>query len=134
MQIINHQRDAAVSVGELRQHPVDHRRPVEVGCRCRQFRAAVCTGGVTDPVEQGQPELLGVVLIALHLHEGEPARLARPVRPRAQQRRLPAAGRGRDDRHLPRRRAIQGSEKITPVDQPGELLEPPSQACLDIYA
>ena len=93
--------------------------PVEVGCRCWQFRAAVCTGGVTDRAEQGQPELLGVVLVALHLHEGEPARLARPAGPGAQQRRLPAAGRGRDDRHLARRRAIQGSEKITPVDQPG---------------
>src|SRR6202030_2860726 len=28
-------------------------------------------------------------------------------------------GRGRDDRYLARRRAIQSSEKITPVDQPG---------------
>ena len=79
----------------------------------------LCTGGVTDRVEQGQPELLGVLLVALHLHDGEPARLARTAGPGAQQRRLPAAGRSRDDRHLPRRRAIQGSDKITPVDQPG---------------
>ena len=79
----------------------------------------VVPGSVTDRVEQGQPELLGVLLVALHLHDGEPVRLTRPVGPGAQQRRLPAAGRSRDDRHLPRRRAIQGSEKITPVDQPG---------------
>ena len=85
MEIINHQRDAAVSVGELRQHPVGHRRCVEVRRRWRRFRAAVCTGGVTDRVEQGQPELLGVVLVALHLHEGEPVRLARPAGPGAQQ-------------------------------------------------
>src|SRR5207342_2579981 len=52
-------------------------------------------------------------------HEGEPARLTRSAGPGAQQRRLPAARRGRDDRHLARRRAIQGSNKITPVDQPG---------------
>jgi hypothetical protein len=74
---------------------------------------------VTDRVEQGQPELLGVVLIALHLHDGEPVLLPRTVGPRAQQARLPAASRSRDDRHLPRRRAIQGSYKITPVNQPG---------------
>jgi hypothetical protein len=40
---------------------------------------------VTDRVEQGQPELVGVVLVALHLHEGEPVRLARAAGPGAQQ-------------------------------------------------
>jgi hypothetical protein len=73
---------------------------------------------VTDRVEHGQPELLGVVLVALHPQYGEPARLSRTVGPGAQQRRLPAAGRRRDDRHLPRRRAIQGRDKISPVYQP----------------
>jgi hypothetical protein len=73
---------------------------------------------VTGRVEQGKPELLGVLLVALHLQHGEPARLPRTVGPGAQQARLPAAGRSRDDRHLPCRRAIQGSEKIAPVDQP----------------
>jgi hypothetical protein len=28
---------------------------------------------VTDCVEQGQPELLGVLLVTLHLQHGEPA-------------------------------------------------------------
>src|SRR6266702_2594892 len=50
---------------------------------------------------------------------GELVRLPRTVGPRAQQTCLPAAGRSRDDCHPPRRRAIQGSYKITPVDQPG---------------
>src|SRR5258708_27308418 len=72
-----------------------------------------------DRAEQGKPELLGVLLIALHLDDGEPTGLARTVCPGAQQRRLPAASGSRDDRHLPRRRAIQSGEKITPVDQPG---------------
>jgi hypothetical protein len=40
---------------------------------------------VTDRAEQGQPELLGVALVALHLHEGEPVRLARSAGPGAQQ-------------------------------------------------
>ena len=116
MEIINNQCDAAASIGELRQHPVDHRRRIEVGCRCWRFRAAGRSRSVADGVEQGKPELLGVLLAALHLQHGEPARLTRTFGPGAQQRRLPAAGRSRDDRHLPRRRAIQGSEKIAPVD------------------
>ena len=74
---------------------------------------------MTDRAEQGKPELLSVVLVALHLQHGESMRLTRTVGPRAQQRRLPTAGGSRDDRHLPRRRAIQRSKKITPVDQPG---------------
>ena len=119
MQIINNQRDVATSIGELRQHPVDHRRCIEVRRRCWRFRAAGWGAGLTDRVEQGKPELLGVVLVALHLHDGELVRLPRTVGPRAQQTCLPAAGRSRDDCHPPRRRAIQGSYKITPVNQPG---------------
>jgi hypothetical protein len=119
VQIVDHQRDAAASLGELRQHPVNHRWCIEVGCRSRRFRAAACAGGLTDRSEQGQPELLGVLLVAWHLQHGEPLWLPRTAGPRAQQRRLPAAGRSRDDRHLPRRGAIQGSDQITPIDQPG---------------
>ena len=102
VQIIDHQRDAAASVGELRQQPAGHRWRVEVRCPGRRFRAAVGTGGPPDRIEQGQPELLGVLLVALHLQHGEAARLRRTARPGAQQRRLTAAGRSRDDRHLPR--------------------------------
>ena len=119
MQIINNQRDVATSIGELRQHPVDHRRCIEVRCRCWRFCAAGWRAGLMDRVEQGQPELLGVVLVALHLQHSKSARLPGQAGPGAQQRRLPAAGRSRDDRHLPRRRVIQGSDKITPLDQPG---------------
>jgi hypothetical protein len=118
VQIINHQCDAAVSAGEFREHPVDHRPPIEVGCRRRWFRTAGRPGRSTNRAEQGQPKLLGILLIALHLHEGKPVPLTRTVGPGAQQRRLPAAGRRRDDRHPLRRRAIQSGEKITPVNQP----------------
>ena len=93
-------------------------RPLKSGVAAGGSARPVVAGGLTDRAEQGQPELLGVVLVALHLHDGEPVRLARTVGPGTQQRRLPAAGRSRDDRHLPRRRAIQSGEKITPVDQP----------------
>ena len=36
-----------------------------------------------DRAEQGQPELLGILLIALHLDDGKPTRLTRPAGPRA---------------------------------------------------
>jgi len=48
---------------------------------------------MTDRVEQRKPEKLGVLLVALDLHDGEPMRLTRTVSESAQQRRLPAAGR-----------------------------------------
>ena len=48
--------------------------------------------------------------------------LARPVGPGAQQRRLPAAGRRRDDRDLARRRAVQRGEQDRPGRSAGELL------------
>ena len=122
VQIINNQRDAAARTGELGQHPVHHRRRIEVRRRRRRSRAAGRGPNATDRVEQGQPELLGVLLIALHLQHREPVPLTLTVSPRAQQRRLPAARRSRDDRHLLRRRAIQRIEKIAPVDQPGSCV------------
>jgi hypothetical protein len=76
---------------------------------------------VTDRVEQSQPELLGAFLVTPHRHEGDPMFPIRMVCPRPQQRRLPAAGRSGDDRHLPRRRAIQSSKKIAASDKPGSV-------------
>jgi hypothetical protein len=118
VQIINHHCDAVASIREFGEHPVNHRLPVELGCRGWRFRAAGCPRSITDRAEQGQPEQLGILLIALHLHDSKPVPLTRLVGPSAQQRRLPAAGRSRDDCHLLRRRAIQSGKKITPVDQP----------------
>jgi hypothetical protein len=82
---------------------------------------------MTDRVEQGQPELLGIVLVALHLQHGELARLPRTAGPRAQQRRLPAASRSRDDRHLPRRRPVQTCHKIITSDQPRDVRATPTR-------
>ena len=61
MQIINNQRDVATSIGELRQHPVDHRRCIEVRCRWWRFCAAGWGAGLTDRVEQAEPELLASI-------------------------------------------------------------------------
>jgi ribosomal protein S30 len=67
--------------------------------------------------QHGEPELLGILLIAPHLHGGNPVALTRAGCPRTQQARFPAASGSRDDRHLPRRRAIKSYEKVTPIDQ-----------------
>jgi hypothetical protein len=101
MHVIDDQRDVAAGTSEVGQHPVDHRPLVELRCRGRQFRLAGGSGGMTDRAEQGKPELLGVLLVALHLQDGEPVPLTRTAGPGPQQRRLPAAGRRRDDRHPP---------------------------------
>jgi hypothetical protein len=71
------------------------------------------------------------VLVALHLQDREPVPLIRTAGPGAEQRRLPAAGRRRDDRHLLGRGAIQGREKIIPVDQPEGC--PSHQASVRIF-
>jgi hypothetical protein len=81
-----------------------------------RFRPA--GAGMTDSVKQGKPELLGVLLVASHLQDGEPTPLPLAVGPGAQQRRLSAADRSGDDRHPPLRCAIENGKKVTPVNQP----------------
>ena len=117
VKIINNQRDVATSIGELRQHPVDHRRRIEVRCRCLRFRAAAAVAD--GPRRAGRARTAGRRAGRVAPTARRAGAAARTVGPRAQQRRLPAASRSRDDRHLPGRRAIQGGEKIIPVDQPG---------------
>jgi len=118
VQIFDDQHDVATGVGELREHPVGDRPGIEFRCRDWRLRVAGRAAQTPDRVEQGKAEVLGVLLVALHLDYGELVRPIRPVRPRAQQRRLPAAGRSRDDRDPSCRRIIQGGEKITSIDQP----------------
>ncbi|MGF7235563.1 MAG: hypothetical protein ACQSGP_11510 [Frankia sp.] len=72
VQVINDQRQVDAIFGEFRQHPVDHGPRIEGGGRCRRFRVAARAGGLTDRVKQGQPETLGVLLVAPHLHDGGP--------------------------------------------------------------
>jgi hypothetical protein len=51
--------------------------------------------------------------------EGDAAILARPARPRAQQRRLPGAGSRGDNRDLLAGGPVLGGYQIVPEDQPG---------------
>ena len=80
MQVVDDQ-DHAATVGELREDAVDHRPPSKSG---------VADGGVrtghrrlSDRAEQGEPELLGVLLVARDLHDGERVRLARSAHVRS---------------------------------------------------
>jgi hypothetical protein len=104
--------DVDGSIGELRQHSVNHRLGVEIRRRGWRFRTAGDARGLTDRAEQGKPESLSVLPIALYLDDGEPVRLPRTVSPGTQERRLAAPGWRRVDRDLTRRRAIESGEKV----------------------
>jgi hypothetical protein len=79
MEIINDQRDTAETIGDLREHPFDHRPRIEVRRRFRRPRAARGTHCTTDRTEQGKPEELSIVLVAPHLDKGEPLRPAKAM-------------------------------------------------------
>ena len=92
------------------------------GVRGQLFAFAGRARGLPDGAEDGQPELLGVLLIASHLDDCQPVRLTRTVGPGPQQRSLAAAGGGRDERYFRCRRAIQGREKLSALNQPRSCL------------
>src|ERR1700691_4000641 len=105
-------------LSELRVNPVGDGLWVEVGCRSQLPASAGRPGCLPDGAEDGEPELLGVPLIALHLDDCQSIRPARPVRPGPQQRGLAAACGGRDQLSLALGRAIEGCEKFPAANQP----------------
>src|SRR5580704_8546489 len=105
-------------LSELRANPVRDRPRVEAGCRGRLAAFAGFAGGLPDGAEDGEPELLGVLLVALHLDDCQPMRLTQTICPGPQQRGLAAACGGRDKRYLGFRRAIEGCEKFPTLNQP----------------
>ena len=117
MQVIDDQEGAVAMLGELRQNSLADGRFIEIGCRCQLFAFAGRARGVPDGAEDGKPELLGVLLIASHLHDCQPVRLTRPICPSPEQRSLAAACGGRDKRYLRCRRAIQGREKVSALNR-----------------
>src|SRR5258705_5683586 len=88
VQVVNHQRHIDAGIAELRQHSVNHRLGVEIRRRGWRFRTACGARGLTDRAEQGTPESLSIVPIALYLDDGEPVRLPGTVSPGTQERRL----------------------------------------------
>ncbi len=90
--------------------------------------------GLPDRAEHGEPELLGVLLIAPHLDDCQPVRLARTVRPGPQQRGLAAARGRRDERYLRFGRAIEGREKLSALNQPRSCRTRLLVICSDYHA
>ena len=91
VQIIDDQEGAVVMLGELRQNSLADGRFIEVGCRGQLFALAGRARRLPDGAEDGEPELLGVLLIAPHLDDRQPVRLTRTICPGPQQRSLAAA-------------------------------------------
>src|ERR1022692_2735422 len=118
VQVINDQEGAIAMLGQFRQNSLADGRFVEVGCRGQLLAFAGRARGVPDGAEDGKPELLGVLLVALHLQDCQPVRLTWPTCPGPEQRSLAAACGGRDKRYLRCRRAIQGREKFSALNQP----------------
>ena len=118
VEIIDDQERAVAVLGEFRQDPVGDGRFVEVGRRCQLLAFAPGAGGAPDRGEDGEPELLGVPLVAPHLHNREPVRATRTIGPGPQQRSLAAARRSRDQRYLRFRRAVEGRDKFPALNQP----------------
>jgi hypothetical protein len=117
VEIIDDQEDALAVLGELRADPVGDRQGVEVGCRCQFLALAGRAQGLPDGAEQSDPELLGVLLVVLHLDDRQPVPPAWPGCPGAQQRGLAAARGGRDEGDPGFRRAIERGNKFSARNQ-----------------
>jgi hypothetical protein len=81
VEIIDDQEGAVVMRGEFRQNSLADGRFIEVGCRCQMFAFARRARRLPDRAEDGQPELLGVLLIAPHLDDCQPVQLTRTICP-----------------------------------------------------
>ena len=134
MQIIDDQKGTVAMLSELRTNSVDDRPLVEVGCRCQMLALAGRPWALPDSAEDGEPELLGVLLIAPHLDDCQPIRLTRPIRPGPQQRGLAAACGGGDKRYLGFRRAIEGRDKFPALNQPQSCRTRLSAICPKYHA
>src|SRR5579859_3855868 len=108
-------------LSELRTNSVGDGPLVEVGCGRQLFAFAERAVRPPDGTEDGEPELLCVLLVAPHLDDRHPVPLTRPVRPGPQQRGLPTARGARDKRYLASRRAVEGSQKFPALNQPRSL-------------
>ena len=91
MEIIDDQEGTVVVRGEFRYNSLADGRFIEVGCRGQVFARAGRARPLPDRAEDGQPELLGIPLIAPHLDDCQPVRLARTICPGPQQGSLAAA-------------------------------------------
>ena len=81
MEIVDDQKGTVPMLGELRTNSVGDGLRVEVRCRGQLFAIARRARYLPDGTEDGQPELLGVLLIAPYLDDCQPVRLPRTICP-----------------------------------------------------
>ena len=81
VEIVDHQHNDSGRFGQFRYNHVDDRIGVKIG---RSGRPSGISDGIRSPdrLQDGEPELLRILLVAGHRHEGHPAILARSVGPR----------------------------------------------------
>ncbi len=129
VQIIDDEERTLALLRELGQDPLADSCLVEVRRRRPLLPVTRCAGCLSEGGKHGKPELLGVLLVALHLDDCHPVAPAGAVCPRPQQRGLPAAGRGRDQRYLCSRRAIEGSNEFRALNQSRSCRTWPCRIC-----
>src|SRR5664279_1735874 len=134
VQIIDDQENAIAMLGKLRQNSPADGLVIEVGCRGQLFAVAVRARGPPDGAEDAEPELLGVLLIASHLHVCQPVLLTRTICPGPQQGGFAATGWGRDKCDLRFRRSIQRREKLSALNQPQGCRTRLSRVCRNYHA
>jgi hypothetical protein len=119
LQVVDDQDEAITGLLKLGQHLVHQGAAACAGCHRRQLRTAVAgTFRGPDRAQHGEPEKLHIMLARPYGQESDTAILTRPARPRSQQRRLPGAGRRRDNRDLLLGCPAQGGNQIMPENQP----------------
>ena len=81
VEIVDHQHNDSGRFGQFRYNRVDNHIAVEIG---RSGLPSGISDGIRSPdrLQDGEPELLRILLVAGHRHEGDPAILARSVGPR----------------------------------------------------
>ena len=99
VQIVDHEHDGLIERLELRDEAPHEPVAVELRRRRELLHEAVPADRGAQPLDDRQPEALGVAFVALDQHPGCSCAEPRFIDPRAKQHGLPAAGRRRDERY-----------------------------------
>ena len=80
VEIVDHQHNDSGRFGQFKNNRVDDRIAVKIG---RSGLPSGISDGIRSPdrLQDGEPELRRILLVAGHRHEGDPAILGRSVGP-----------------------------------------------------
>ena len=98
MHVVDHEHDGLVERLELRDQAPYQPVAVEFRRRLELLNESISADRGAQPVDDRQPESLGVAFMALHQHPGRPFAEPGFIDPRAKQHGLAAAGRRRHER------------------------------------